>query len=86
MTRSKPVSTDADALRLVVEGTAGETGTEFFRSLVKNLAAVLGTSSAWVTEYLPKEQKLQALAMWSNGDFVPPLRVFARGHRLPARC
>jgi PAS domain S-box-containing protein len=70
MTTSKPVSTDADALRLVVEGTAGETGTEFFRSLVKNLAAVLGTSSAWVTEYLPKEQKLRALAMWSNGDFV----------------
>jgi PAS domain S-box-containing protein len=70
MAGSKPVLTDENALRLVVEGTAGETGTEFFRSLVKNLAAVLGTSTAWVTEYLPKEQKLRALAMWANGDFV----------------
>jgi hypothetical protein len=54
------------ALRLVVEGTASETGAEFFRMLVKNLAAALGTAGAWVTEYLPKEKKLRALAMWSH--------------------
>lgn len=61
---------EARALRLIVEGTAGETGTGFFRALVKNLAAALGTSGAWVTEYFPKEQKLRALAMWLKGDFV----------------
>ena len=58
------------ALRLVVEGTMSETGTEFFHSLVKSLAAALGTAGAWVTEYLPQEQKLRALAMWMNGKFV----------------
>lgn len=57
-------------MRLIVEGTAGETGTGFFRALVKNLAAALGTSGAWVTEYFAKEQKLRALAMWLKGDFV----------------
>ena len=39
-----PVSPDENALRLVVEGTVSETGTEFFRALVKNLAAAMGTA------------------------------------------
>jgi PAS domain S-box-containing protein len=62
---------DSDALRLVVEGTVSETGTEFFRALVKNLAAVMNTSGAWVTEYLPKSLSLRAHAFWLNGDFLP---------------
>ncbi len=62
--------TDADALRLVVEGTASETGTAFFRALVKNLATVIGTAGAWVTEYLPEQKRLRAYAFWLNGAFV----------------
>lgn len=61
---------EVDLLSLVVAGTASETGTEFFRALVKNLAAAFGTIGAWVTEYLPREQKLKALAMWLNDGFV----------------
>src|SRR6187455_1928244 len=61
---------EEDVLRLVVAGTASETGSEFFRALVKNLAAALGTSGAWVTEYLPEEQKLRSLAMWLKGGFI----------------
>jgi PAS domain S-box-containing protein len=61
---------EATALRLVVAGTVSETGPEFFRALVRNLAQALGTAGAWVTEYLPQEQKLRALAMWMNGQFV----------------
>ena len=61
---------EEEALRLVIAGTVSETGTEFFRALVKNLAEALGTAGAWVTEYLPGENKLRALAMWLNGDFV----------------
>jgi transcriptional regulator with GAF, ATPase, and Fis domain len=42
---------DADqTLRLVVEGTVAETGTEFFRALVRNLATALGVAGAWVTD------------------------------------
>jgi len=47
-----------------------ETGAEFFRALVRNLATALGTAGAWVTEYMPEEQKLRALAMWLNGKHI----------------
>ncbi len=67
---SPPALSEEEVLRLVVEGTASETGKPFFRALVKNLAAALGTAGAWVTEYLPEEQKLRALAMWLNGAHV----------------
>ena len=61
---------EEQALRLVVEGTAAETGTEFFRALVKNLAAALGTTGAWVTEYLPEANRLRGRAFWLNGAFL----------------
>lgn len=61
---------DEVALRLVVQGTASETGAEFFRELVKNLAAVTDTIGAWVTEYRPEVKRLRALAFWLNGAFV----------------
>jgi formate hydrogenlyase transcriptional activator len=63
-------SPDIDSLRLVIEGTVSETGTDFFRALVKNLATALGTAGAWVTEYLPEPDRLRALGMWLNGRFV----------------
>ena len=59
-----------DALRLVVQGTVSETGAEFFRALVRNLASVMGTAGAWVTEYLPEARRLRALAFWLQGAFV----------------
>lgn len=58
------------ALRLVVEGIAAETGKEFFRALVKNVATVMDTAGAWVTEYLPHAHRLRAYAFWLNGAFV----------------
>ncbi len=58
------------ALRLVVAGTAAETGNEFFRALVRNLAEALGTLGAWATEYLPEQKRLRALAMWLKGGYV----------------
>jgi PAS domain S-box-containing protein len=61
---------DEAALRLVVEGTVSETGVEFFRALVRNLAQALGTTGAWVTEYFPEEKRMNALAMWLNNGFV----------------
>src|SRR5204862_2373380 len=70
MINSKQDMSDEAALRLVVEGTAAQTGTEFFRALVKNLATVMGTAGAWVTEYLPDAQRLRAYAFWLNGQFV----------------
>jgi PAS domain S-box-containing protein len=67
------------ALRLVVEGTVSETGGDFFRALVRNLAQALGTTGAWVTEYLPQEKKLRALAMWLEGEFIESYEYFIAG-------
>lgn len=49
--RPLAIADEDAALRLIVEGTATETGDRFFEALVKNLAIVLHTRSAWVTEY-----------------------------------
>ncbi len=61
---------DEAVLRLIVEGTVSETGTEFFRALVRNLAQALGTHGAWVTEYFPESKRMNALAMWMNDGFI----------------
>ena len=61
---------EEQALRLVVEGTMSETGAEFFRALVKNLAAVMGTAGAWVAEYVPETNSLRSCAAWLNGEFL----------------
>src|SRR5512145_119193 len=61
---------EQEALRLIIEGTASESGKEFFRALVKNLATVMGTAGAWVTEYLPEARRLRAYAFWLNGRFL----------------
>src|SRR5215467_9006437 len=58
------------ALRLIVEGTAAETGTNFYAALVKALAATLKTTGAWITEYLPESARLRALAFFHNGQWI----------------
>ncbi len=69
---SKPLQdleTDV-ALRAILEGTATETGQEFFTALVQNLAKALGTHGAWVTEYFPETRRLRAFAFWLDGQWV----------------
>ncbi|MCZ7640765.1 MAG: sigma 54-interacting transcriptional regulator [Verrucomicrobia bacterium] len=91
VTENVPTAGDENALRLVVAGTVAETGTEFFRALVRNLAAVMGTTGAWVTEYDAENRRLRALAFWLNGAFLEhyehaiegtPCAVVVTGERL----
>jgi formate hydrogenlyase transcriptional activator len=56
------------ALRLLVEGTARTTGAEFFRSLVRHLAAALDTRYALVAEFAG-HMRARTLAYWWRGDF-----------------
>lgn len=70
MPKTEPSITEEDALRLVIGGTVSETGSEFFHALVRNLAAVMNTAGAWVTEYLPETRRLRAHAFWLNGEFL----------------
>jgi PAS domain S-box-containing protein len=61
---------DTNALRMILEGTASETGERFFMALVENLARAMGTHGAWVTEYVPESRRLRALAFWLGGTWV----------------
>jgi PAS domain S-box-containing protein len=69
VTKEHPLD-DAALLRLVIDGTVSETGTPFFRVLVRNLCQALGTMAAWVTEYDREEHRLRAHAMWAKGAYV----------------
>ncbi len=67
------------ALRAIVEGTASETGQEFYRALVRNLAAALDTYGAWLTEVDEGGTRLRAIAFWLGDRFVDPYEYAIAG-------
>jgi diguanylate cyclase (GGDEF)-like protein/PAS domain S-box-containing protein len=59
-----------EALRAIVEGTAGDTGSEFFRSLVRHLASALGARYAFAGELAPGDDRaIRTLAVWTGDCF-----------------
>jgi PAS domain S-box-containing protein len=70
MAPSHSSKTDDSLLQTIMDGTASETGSRFFRALVKNLSQALGTHGAWVTEYQAESRQLHALAFWLGDDYV----------------
>jgi transcriptional regulator with PAS, ATPase and Fis domain len=58
------------ALKQIIETTSAYTGKEFFKALVKHLAEILNVHGVWITEYLPKQNKLNALAFYLDGKQV----------------
>ncbi len=67
------------SLKKVVEETSTYTGQEFFKSLVKNLAEVLGVFGVWVTEYFPEKNRLRAIAFWMDGKFIEDYEYDVKG-------
>ncbi|HJZ91580.1 MAG TPA: sigma 54-interacting transcriptional regulator [Gemmataceae bacterium] len=66
------VPDDLDALRAVVEGTAAGIGREFFKSLVRHLAAAIGVPYAAVCEFdTPPDGRV--LAFWERDHVVEDL-------------
>ncbi|MCB2217878.1 MAG: sigma 54-interacting transcriptional regulator [Desulfobulbaceae bacterium] len=57
-------------LRAISDGTAAETGSDFFRALVRNLSLALGTYGAWVTEYRESTRRLRSLAFWLGDNYI----------------
>lgn len=71
---------EADAaLRAILQGTAAETGQDFFAALVQNLAGALSTHGAWVTQYFPEKRRLRALAFWLDGHWVNDYEIDITG-------
>jgi PAS domain S-box-containing protein len=62
---------EVETLRALVEGTATGTGEEFFRSLVRHLAAATGTRHAFVAEFADVNTRVRTLAYWSGGAIAP---------------
>ncbi len=60
---NRGVSDELGALRAIVEGTARHTGQEFFQSLVRHLAAAVGTRYAFVAEFAGGTMA-RTLAFW----------------------
>ncbi len=63
---SFPPRDELAALRAIVEGTAHGTGREFFRSLVKQLAAAIDVRYAFVAEFC-SPGRARTLAYWRDG-------------------
>jgi PAS domain S-box-containing protein len=72
-------SEQSDLLRTIVEGTAADTGEEFFRSLVRHLAQALNVRYAFVGEWREQASaKVRTLAVWSGTDFLEPFEYDPR--------
>jgi signal transduction histidine kinase/DNA-binding NarL/FixJ family response regulator len=56
-------------LRLIDEGTAAQTGVNFFRALVERLAQALDARYAFVSHFCDENTRVHVLAMW-NGQSV----------------
>jgi PAS domain S-box-containing protein len=56
-------------LRAIVEGTARSTGDDFFRTLVRQLALVMGVPHSFVSEF-KAPQRIRTLAFCSQGQIV----------------
>jgi PAS domain S-box-containing protein len=67
------------ALRAIVEGTAGSTGTVFFESLVGHLATALGASYAFVAEFAGVATRVRTIAYWGKGQILPNLEYDLAG-------
>jgi PAS domain S-box-containing protein len=66
-------------LRAIVEGVESETGVDFFRSLVQQLASALEVQYAFVTEFAEDRQGFRTLALWGRGGFLPNLAAALAG-------
>src|SRR5437763_4149190 len=65
---NQDLSDELSALRAIVEGTARHTGQEFFQSLVRHLAAAVGTRYAFVAEFAGGT-RARTLAFWFRDGF-----------------
>jgi hypothetical protein len=71
VTNLKKSEVDETLLATILEGTAAETGEQFFAALVRSLAKALQVDGAWVTEYLPGPKRLRAVSFWWHDHYVP---------------
>lgn len=63
---------DDETFRKIVEGTSGRVGSDFFSSLVRQLAETLHVHAAFISEFLTgQEMECRTLACWQGGKVLP---------------
>ncbi len=67
------------ALRAVVQGVESETGSSFFASLVRHLAAALRVPYVFVSELLIQKGTFHSRAVWGRGTWLNNFEVPLRG-------
>ena len=71
--RFRELLTEDNALLLnILDGTSRETGADFFRALVKELAGALNTYGALVADYVSERSQLRPRAYWLGDRWVEP--------------
>ncbi len=69
-----------EALSAVAAGTAGVSGEDFFRSLVRHLALALGVRHAFVAQMIgPEAKRVRALCIWSGDKLGEPFEYDLAG-------
>jgi signal transduction histidine kinase/DNA-binding NarL/FixJ family response regulator len=80
VTRAAPPSPhNLEILRLIDEGTASKTGTEFFRALVRCVADALESRYAFVSRFCDEYRNVHVIALWTGSELQEDFRYPLQG-------
>jgi PAS domain S-box-containing protein len=69
-----------DALKAIVEGTAGKTGADFYRACTKYLAEIFEVRYTFLTKLLDRSfSKSQMISLWTGGELIEPYEMELAG-------
>ncbi len=69
-----------DALQAIVEGTAGKTGADFYRTCTKYLAEIFEVRYTFLTKLLDQSfNKSQMISLWTGGELIEPYEMELAG-------
>jgi PAS domain S-box-containing protein len=69
-----------DALKAIVEGTAGKTGAEFYRACTQYLAEIFEVRYTFLTKLLDQSfGKSQMISLWTGGELIEPYEMELAG-------
>ena len=68
----------AELLRTLFEATAMETGEDFFRALVRELADALQVRQTFVSEFIDGKERARTLAVCFDGQFMDNVQFSVR--------
>jgi PAS domain S-box-containing protein len=69
-----------DALKAIVEGTAGKTGADFYRDCTKYLAEIFEVRYTFLTKLLDQSfSKSQMISLWTGGELIEPYEMELAG-------